>query len=522
MIRNSFKFTGICVVLALPFQLCIAGTQDNLEECRSASTDNFSFKECVGLQHQASETLLAGIENSWREYLMEQEQSTPGTGAATIAESEAPGVGTDNDASLGAQAAMSSATNPDNSDGNSVITGGGKVIAIVSDDTVVRSDSSNEVVNISNQALLESDFPALAGDNEADVSLQAQRQRFEILADLYRQYRDERCTWEGGLYGADRVNVYITACNAWLNQQRARVISMQLSEKRANDANGTFFSGFYIEDGVGGIFQSCDRRQEWRITGESDVVAEIALRYDSIARDNLEMAYLEMRGDFLQQRIDPGFSGTLQVRSLNLLRAIDEADCITVQTAERSDPVAGGNVPGDVDAVNSGLLDSQSIASPAPDDITVDALGASGFLYGYFENWVSACAVDQNSVCMAQADSGYSGQGEWRLVVDRSLEGRWRVKLIPTISDTTIGRSISIDIDGLIAGSHPVSSSGTTVKAQVGLTLAQGESARLLVNQMLNGQRLSLTWSLPSEIGNELSFSLVGVTRALAFFDQNG
>ena len=95
------------------------------------------------------------------------------------------------------------------------------------------------------------------------------------------------------------------------------------------------------------------------------------------------------------------------------------------------------------------------------------------------------------------------------------------MKLIPTISDTTIGRAINIEIDGAIASSRPVSSGGTTVQVGVGLSLATGDSARQLVNQMRNGQNLSLSWSLPTEIGSELGFSLVGITRALDFFDQN-
>ena len=62
--------------LLAPLPDSAATTLDNLAECRSASTDNFSFRECVGLQHQASETLLSAIENSWREYL--ESAVTPG------------------------------------------------------------------------------------------------------------------------------------------------------------------------------------------------------------------------------------------------------------------------------------------------------------------------------------------------------------------------------------------------------------------------------------------------------------
>ena len=520
MIRHSCTFAGICIVLALPIQAGVTATLDNLAECRSASTDSFSFKECIGLRHQASETLLAGIENSWREYLTTDpiQSTTDQTGQETVPEPDRAVTGTNNGGSQLDGAGIAPGTA--NSDEGSV--GSGKVIAIVSDETLPGSNTDSEVINISNQALLESDFPVLRSESAVDLSITAQRDRFEKLADLYRQFRDQRCAWEAGLYGDERADLYITACNTWLNEERSKAFSLQLSEKRASDANGTFFSGFYIEDEAGGIFQSCDRRQEWRITGNSQLLGEIATRYNAIARDNLEMAYLEIRGDFGRKTDDPGFSGNLQVRSLNLLRAIDEADCSGSPDDSVVNRTTRVELLSEVDAVDDPRSDNQNFSNPEPEDVTIDALGTSGFLYGYFANWVSACAVEQDSVCMAQADSGFSGQGDWRLVVDRSLEGQWRVRLIPTISDTTIGRSISITIDGSIASSRPVSSSGTEVQAEVGIILSQGESARLLVNQLRGGQNLTLSWSLPSEIGNELSFSLVGITRALDFFDQNG
>jgi len=510
-------------VVALSSRNGATATIDNLAECRLASTDAFSFKECVGLQHQASETLLASIENSWREYLASNTADNP----ASNAESGADGQELITEELEGATEHGASkisditgtTTKSDASAGNPEKSTGSKVIAIVSDDTKSTEDTGT-VINISSQALLESDYPALAINNLADLSLAAQRQRFEILADLYRRYRDERCTWDGGLHVVDSADVYITACKAWLNQERAKEISLQLSEKRVSDSRGNFFSGFYIEDGDGGIFQSCDRRQEWRLTGDSEILSAVASRYQAIARDNLEMAYMEIRGDFKERQRDAGFSGNLQVRSLNLLRAIVEADCAPVSLAKLSNPQTGTVSAGEGRDVSR--LEKQDLPTSEPADTTVDALGASGFLYGYFANWVSACSVEQNSVCMAQVESGYTGLGEWRLVVDRSLQRQWRVQLIPTISDATISRDLNITVDGKIAGSYSVSSTGTTIKAEVGVVLAHGEPARQLVNQMRNGRALSVNWSLASEIGSELQFSLVGVTRALEFFDQNG
>ena len=517
-------FTGICVVLALPFQVGDAATQDNLAECRLASTDSFSFKQCIGLQHQLSETLLVDIENRWREYLaLESTQSVANGPSELVGEldpgADTSGTGNTNTNSPPDAIVPDDASDAVNKSGDPASVG--KIIAIVNDETVSGSDSEGEVINISNQALLETDFPILESNSSVDLSISAQRARFETLAELYRQFRDQRCTWEASLYGADQLDLYITACNTRLNEERAKSFSQQLSEKRASDVNGLFFSGFYIEDDIGGIFQSCDRRQEWRITGDSVLLADIATRFDTIARDNLEMAYLEVRGDLGQKTDVSGLSGSLQVRSLNLLRAIDEADCSSTPTNTEINPPVPEELLSEANDVDSPGADNEAFSKPVPSDITVDALGASGFLYGYFANWVAACAVEQDSVCMAQADSGLSGQGDWRLVVDRSLEGQWRVKLIPTISDATIGRAINIEIDGSTASSRPVSSGGTAVQAEVGISLATGEPARLLVNQMRNGQNLSLSWSLPTEIGSELRFSLVGITRALDFFNQN-
>ena len=85
-----------------------------------------------------------------------------------------------------------------------------------------------------------------------------------------------------------------------------------------------------------------------------------------------------------------------------------------------------------------------------------------------------------------------------------------------------IGRAIGINIDGVEVSARPVPKEGVAVKAEVGITLAEGDAALTLINRMRGGQLLSLGWSLPTEIGTELNFSLSGVTRALEFFDQNG
>ena len=154
-------FTGICFVLALTFRAGEAATQDNLAECRLASTDSFSFKQCIGLQHQVSETLLADIENSWREYLALESNQVVADGPSKLVDEVDSGAGTSGIGKTNNSSA-STTTVPDavsdaeskNADPSSV----GKIIAIVNDETVSGSDSEGEVINISNQALLEPIF----------------------------------------------------------------------------------------------------------------------------------------------------------------------------------------------------------------------------------------------------------------------------------------------------------------------------------------------------------------------------
>jgi hypothetical protein len=477
--RHSCVGLGLCVALALPVHIGYGAAPDALAACRSASTDNFSFSECVGLRHQASEAALSGVEALWRDYLAAEQDNTA-------------------ESSVSDEAGLTATPGPgDTSDD--------QVIAIVGGDS--------DVVEISNETLLESQYPAL--NNDIELTPQAQIDRFERLSASYRQLRDQQCVWEAGLYGAGQTAVYNAACQAVFNEQQAGALRSQLAETRARVANGVFFRGFYIEDSDGGIFQSCDRRREWRLTGDDEALSAIALRYGEIAQDSLEMAYLEIRGnlDNSDAVAADGFSGLLQVRSVNLIRAIGDSDCSTAQ------PVLLARSSSD----SAPETDSPDTApEPADTDVTVDALGAAGFLYGYFANWVSACAIDENTVCMTQAESGVSGSGEWRLVIDRSLEGQWRVQLISVISAATIDRSIEIDIDGNPATVRNVAGAGVALETGAGMTLVQGEAARRLVSQMRRGQILTLDWTPPSEIGNQVSFSLIGISRALAFFDQAG
>jgi len=311
----------------------------------------------------------------------------------------------------------------------------------------------------------------------------------------------------------------VLACKSAMNYQRFGRMRDQLAEVTAARQHGAFFRGFYIEDNLGGVLQSCDRRREWRLQGEPDVLIPLSQRYDGITRDNLEMVYVELRGK-LEPFATPaaGLGGNMQVNSVSLFRAIAEHDC-SAQTAESNDapaPEIDSEVPPGDETVNS------AVDALAETDLTVDELGAAGFLYGYFANWVASCAVDQTSVCQAQTEARYSLQGEWLLTVDRSLAGDWRLRLTSTISEYELGRSLTINIDGDVAVTRQLAADATFAKVNQGVILAEGAAALELMSMMRGGQELSAEWQSQSGVFTRLEFSLLGITRALRFFDQNG
>ena len=69
-----------------------------------------------------------------------------------------------------------------------------------------------------------------------------------------------------------------------------------LAEKKASDNAGESYRGYYLRTLSGGNFQSCDRRQDWWVTGSDEVLQALERRYDDIASENLEMVYVELRG----------------------------------------------------------------------------------------------------------------------------------------------------------------------------------------------------------------------------------
>ena len=117
----------------------------------------------------------------------------------------------------------------------------------------------------------------------------------------------------------------------------------------------------------------------------------------------------------------------MRVEKINIFRPSTPTDCVALQQT---------SIQSEAPVVNL-----QSAA-------TVDDYASAGFLYGYFNYWLSACSVTENSVCSAESEALFASDGDWKLRVDRSLEGDWRVQLIATSDDEVIEKDLKLMIDG--------------------------------------------------------------------------
>jgi len=154
------------------------------------------------------------------------------------------------------------------------------------------------------------------------------------------------------------------------------------------------------------------------------------------------------------------------------------------------------------------------------DAATVDNFASSGFLYGYFNDWLTACAITENSVCSAETNAQFASDGDWRLRVDRSLEGDWRIFLIPTTEDQVIEKQLTMkinDAEVFLDKTYPLS---MLLPINQGQVLADGELAREVIAKLRLGRELRLQWFDETDVMSELTFSLQGVTSALEYFDN--
>jgi len=194
------------------------------------------------------------------------------------------------------------------------------------------------------------------------------------------------------------------------------------------------------------------------------------------------------------------YTNVVRVEKINIFRPATPSDCVSVQQT---------SIQSETPVVNL-----QSAA-------TVDDYASAGFLYGYFNYWLSACSVTENSVCSAESEDQFASDGDWKLRVDRSLEGDWRVQLIPTSDDEIIEKELKLMIDGrevFLPTSFP---EPLQLPLQQGVDIALGDIARELTDRMRSGSETRFVWRDESGVLSELKFSLAGVTRALQFFDQS-
>ena len=65
-----------------------------------------------------------------------------------------------------------------------------------------------------------------------------------------------------------------------------------------------------------------------------------------------------------------------------------------------------------------------------------------------------------------------------------------------------------------------VSASESLIEVDRGLILASGTPARSMVQRFRSGQSVIFEWLKPDQSSATLTFSLVGITRALQYFNQ--
>lgn len=465
-----------------------------VSECRQQSADQAGFIECMTLQLEQSEITLAAIEQGWREALRQQvDGALPDIGAQQLSSS-----------------GNSSATEKTLSDSD------GSVIAIVSDEAlssgVVSGDAA--VVNVDDEAAVSTDANRLPTTGHHALHLQ----QFEVLVTGFRQYRDQRCEWESGIRNSAGYRSDAEACTIALNHQRTIHLRDLLAEKRATDIAGEPFRGWYVQSATGASFQSCDHRVDWWVSGADEVLQLLTRRYDDITAEKREIVFVELRGEVMTAPSrGPGadFVAGIEVVSVNLVRPILEWDCSAIKDIEvLPDIITETGFESDT-ASND---ESVSVANSTLEVLTVDDLGDAGFLYGYFNSWMSACAVDQLTVCKSQTQVNFSTEEDWLLSIDRSSIGEWRVWLVPTTNDHTVGRLLKVDIDGVEVRVIKVADSQFDVNR--GMVIASDAQARALIAQMRTGGSLDISWIRSDLAGARLSFSLLGITRALEYFDQ--
>jgi len=476
-------FTGSTAIW--PVLVQASGSEQVIAACSAGASDEVAISECVTLKFEQAEALLGRTEQSWQRLLQEQtsipEVSNSGDGSTTVDQ------------------------------------GSANVIAIVND-TAIQSGiatGSARVINIDEDSERNEESELETFDTSVQLS-----ERFGFLPALFRSYRDQHCAWQSTVFGADRVRLHYLACLTSLTTSRIDDLTRSLAQLRVINKRGRSYHGYYVKTDEGALFQACDRRTDWWVTGTDSVLAALNRRYLDINAQRTvadDLLYAEVSGRVVRAPVSGAgadYDSALSISNIGLLRPVTDQDCSSNSGNGISYGVQGIVQPAGSRAANS-LEQFESDAA------TVDDYASSGFLYGYFNDWLTACAVTETSVCSAETEAQFASDGDWQLRVDRSLEGDWRILLIPTTDDQTIEKQLTMQINGADVYLDRVFDRPLQLALNQGKTIADGELARELIVKLRQGRELRLEWFDESDVMSELKFSLLGVTRALEYFDNN-
>ena len=332
---------------------------------------------------------------------------------------------------------------------------------------------------------------------------------------VYLEYRNRHCGFVASGLDENSMPIAIGACRVSMDRERANQLRSTLIEQRASVANGNFYRGYYLQANGVDLFQSCDQRQDWSVSASDEIQQRLAARYEALTTEALETVYVELRGQ-VSTAESASVSSDIQINELNLIRPVLETDCQpTIAVVSETTASAPTEFPA-TDAFTDSAQDSTA-AVEVP-DITIDELGEAGFVYGYFGPWASMCAAESQLVCKAQSDDTFSTVGDWQLMVDRSADSNWRVRVAPLTDSHVFGSQVQVYVDGAALFSLPAAND--QILLGNALTLASGDRALQLLNHMRDGVSIELSWNTAEQSSASLVFSLSGVQLALQYFDE--
>ena len=331
------------------------------------------------------------------------------------------------------------------------------------------------------------------------------------MTELFRNFRDQHCALQATLFGTDRIEQYNKACLIDLNRTRTAELKRWLAQQRSVSRGGLSYSGYYLKTDSGATFQACDRKTDWWVTGSDTILEALDRRYADITSEDSGLMFVRLQGKLISApNSGPGadFAAGLQVGKINLLRPLTDHDCLDSRSGLKTASVTPADQP-----------EGEPVESDTEAAATVDDFAAAGFLYGYFSDWVSACAIIETSVCSAETSAQFASDGDWYLRIDRSRESDWRIRVIPTTDDHFVEKALKMQLDGEPVFIEAELQVPALFELGQGIEIAEGEFARELITRLRAGRQVRIEWQDSADVVSELKFTLIGVTQALQYFD---